>query len=695
MKIRDIMKTQVVTLLPEMTMSQAATIFTRTIMDGAPVVNEQRQLIGLITKSHFIQACADGEPQKYIVKDRMITEVFTLPENMTLDKLQQDADIYRYSCFPVVDNAKNVIGIVNRTDLVKCLSERYVSLADEINAVLHSVSNGVIATNSYGIVTLFNKAAEEITGLKAQAVLGHYAEEVIHNSGLKRVLEKGRAEINQQQTINQCKIITNRSPIIKDNNIVGAVAVFQDVTELQAVAAELESVKNLKSTLESAIESVFEGIVVVDKNGIITMINQAYKEFLGVETQEVVGKHVAEVIPNTRMHFVAKSGKAEFAEIQRIGDNQVVVTRIPIIKDNEVTGAVGKVLFKDIKDVKLLSRRLNTLQSEIEYYKEELQKAHGGKYTLDSIIGNSEKMQWLKSLAKRAAKGNSTILLLGESGTGKELFAHAIHHSSPRSHGAFIKINCAAVPENLLETELFGYDEGAFTGARKGGKPGKFELANGGTIFLDEIGDMTMAMQAKLLRVLQEREIERVGGTKTSKIDVRVIAATNCDLESMIERGAFRQDLYYRLNIMNIVIPPLRERKEDIPMICATLLNKMNKLSQYEVEGISSEAMSLLTGYSWPGNVRELENILERAINLIDEESLIEPQHLPSLFRKIHKTTESEDKEQKLAGIIGDTEKQAIYKALEAAGGNKSKAAKLLGIHRSGFYQKLQKYNIK
>ncbi len=695
MKIRDIMNRQVVTVLPDMTMSQAAFIFTKTVMDGAPVVNEQGQLIGLITKSHFIQACADGEPQNYIVKDRMITEVFTLPENMTLDKLQQNADIYRYSCFPVVDNAKNLIGIVNRTNLVKYLSECNVSLADEIHAVLHSVSNGVIATNSEGVVTLFNKAAEEITGLDPEVVIGYYAEEVIPNSGLRRVLESGRGEINQKQTINQCKIIVNRSPIIKDNKVMGAVAIFQDVTELQAVAAELESVKNLKSTLESAIESQFEGIVVVDKNGIITMINQAYKEFLGLETQEVLGKHVAEVIPNTRMHFVAKSGKAEFADIQRIGDNQVVVTRIPIIKDNEVTGAVGKVLFKDIKDVKLLSRKLTTLQSEIEYYKEELHKAHGGKYTLDSIIGNSEKMQWLKSLAKRAAKGNSTILILGESGTGKELFAHAIHHASPRSHGPFIKINCAAVPENLLEAELFGYDDGAFTGARKGGKPGKFELANGGTIFLDEIGDMTMAMQAKLLRVLQEREIERVGGTKTSKIDVRVVAATNCDLESMIERGGFRQDLYYRLNIITILIPPLRERKEDIPMLCATLLNKINKQFHDGVEGISPEAMKLLTDYRWPGNVRELENVLERAINLIDEELVIEPQHLPPVLKKMHKTTESEDKEQKLAGIIGDTEKQAIYKALEAAGGNKSKAAKLLGIHRSGFYQKLQKYNIR
>lgn len=694
MRIRDIMNSNVTTVQPDMSLRQAAGVFIRTVMDGAPVVDKNGRLIGLITKSHFIEAFADDSQELYTVQDVMITDVFTLSESMTISQLQQKREIYLYSCFPVLDNLQRPIGIINRTDLVKYLSERSLFLADEMQAVLNSVCNGVIATNAEGVITIFNPAAEYITGLTSESVLGRYVEDAIPNSGLQRVLRTGVAEINQKQNINNCQIITNRSPIIKNNKILGAVAIFQDVTELQAVAAELETVKSLKSTLESAIESVFEGIVVVDATGLITMMNQSYGEFLGIDARAVVGQHVADVIPNTRMHIVAQTGKPEFAEVQRIKDNQVVVTRIPIVKDGEVAGAVGKVLFRDVKDVKLLARKLNTLQSELEYYKEELRKVHGGKYTVERIIGNSEKMQWLKSLATKAAKGNSTILILGESGTGKELFAHAIHNASSRCHGPLIKVNCAAVPENLLEAELFGYDEGAFTGARKGGKPGKFELANGGSIFLDEIGDMTMAMQAKLLRVLQEREIERVGGTKTSKVDVRIIAATNRDLESMIENGEFRQDLYYRLNIITILIPPLRERKEDIPMLCATLLNKINSQFQYGVEGVSPSAMKLLTDYNWPGNVRELENVLERAVNLMDNDTFIESQHLPPLLKKTHKSQETEEKDKNLAGILGDTEKEAIYKALEAAGGNKSKAAKLLGIHRSGFYQKLQKYNI-
>ncbi|EAX47964.1 sigma54 specific transcriptional regulator, Fis family [Thermosinus carboxydivorans Nor1] len=695
MRVRDLMSTRVVTVTPGMTLQQTARIFDSVGIDGAPVVDANGKLIGLVTKSHLIKALAADNFYNLRVGDVMTPDVFTLQENTTIQELQQNNRIFRYGRFPVVDGENRPIGFITRTDLVKYLSERSLFLADEMQAVLNSVCNGVIVTNADGIVTLFNPAAEYITGLSSEDVIGRFADDVIPNSGLQRVLKTGVAELNQKQHIGNCEIITNRTPIVKDNKIKGAVAIFQDITQLQAIAAELEYVKNLKSTLESAIESMFEGFVAVDKNGYITMMNQAYGEFLGVDAKEVIGRHVTEVIENTRMHIVAQTGKPEIGEVQRIGKHAVVVTRKPIIQDGEVVGAVGKILFKDVKDFKMLARKLNSLQSELEYYKEELRKVHGGKYTIESIVGQSEKMEWLKTIAAKAAKGNSTVLILGESGTGKELFAHAIHNASARRHGPFIKVNCAALPESLLESELFGYDEGAFTGARKGGKPGKIELANGGTFFLDEIGDMTLAMQAKLLRVLQEREIERVGGTKTNKVDVRIIAATNRDLEKMIERGEFRQDLYYRLNIISLHIPPLRERKEDIPLLCTALLKKINVQVQHWVDGVSPEAMELLLAYDWPGNVRELENVLERAVNLMEEdERQILPEHLPPALKKIHKAKDLDDGLKDLAGILCDTEKQAIYKALEATGGNKSKAAKLLGIHRSGFYQKLHKYNI-
>lgn len=567
----------------------------------------------------------------------------------------------------------------------------------EMLAVLNSVSNGVLVVNSDGIITLFNTAAETISGLSRADVVGRMVEDVIPNTELMRVLETGVTEINQQQNIGKCIILTNRTPIIIDNKLVGAVAVFQDITEFTEMTNQLEDVTRLKGTLESVVENLQDAIAVVNKQGIIQLMNKAYGEFLNIDTSTVVGKHVRDVIPNTRLHLVVQEGKAEVTEIQKIQDNNCIVTRIPIIKDGEIIGAIGHLIFKDVKDLRTLAGRISKLESELEYYKEELCKAYGGKYTFDNIVGNSDKMKWLREIAAKAAKGTSTVLILGESGTGKELFAHAVHNASRRGEGPFIKVNCAALPENLLEAELFGYEEGAFTGARKGGKPGKFELANGGTIFLDEIGEMSLAMQVKLLRVLQERELERLGGTKTTKLDIRVIAATNRDLETMIEENRFRQDLYYRLNIFTINIPPLRERLEDIPLLCKILLKKINSQVEHQVEGVIPEAMALLLQYNWPGNVRELENILERTVNLMDDETQIKPKHLPPMIKKGSKGGEPqviEESPNDLADIKEDAEKQAILRALTATSGNKSKAAKMLGIHRSGFYQKLQKYNI-
>ena len=699
MKVRDLMSRKLITLNAGVFLSDAAQIFFENNIDGAPVIDDDGMLIGLLTKTHLIQSIAQqNDIAAQRVRDVMTANVFSLKDTMLVQELQQNNLIFKYGRFPVVDSHNQPIGFVTRTDLVRYLSEKSLSMAEEFEAVLHSASNGVMAINAAGIVTIFNPAAQVITGMRAENVVGRSINDVMPDAaGLMNVLQTGVVQLNQKIQFGNSQIITKRSPIVKNNKIVGAVAIFQDVTELQKIASELEEVKNLKSTLDSIVNSIFDCIVVVNKNGYVTMMNDAYGEFLNTDPKKAVGKHITDVIENTRMHIVAQTGKAEICDMQKIGEHNTVVTRIPIVKDGEVTGAVGKMVFRDVKDLRVLARKLTSLQSELEYYKEELQKVQGGKYTIESIIGSGEKIQWLKMIALRAAKGQSTVLVTGESGTGKELFAQAIHYASNRRHGPFIKINCASIPENLLESELFGYEEGAFTGARKGGKPGKFELANGGTIFLDEIGDMSMPMQAKLLRVLQEREVERVGGTKTSSVDVRVIAATNQDLETMMSQGTFRQDLYYRLNIIALHIPPLRERREDLPELCEALLRKVNRTLQFDVDGVSREAMELLMQYDWPGNVRELENVLERSVNLMDEVGDILPEHLPPTMRRpaTKPALSNQEETKELAGIMEEAEKQAIYKALETAGGNRSQAAKILGIHRSGFYQKLSKYQIK
>jgi len=284
------------------------------------------------------------------------------------------------------------------------------------------------------------------------------------------------------------------------------------------------------------------------------------------------------------------------------------------------------------------------------------------------------------------------VLIRGESGTGKELLAHAIHNLSPRRSCPFVKVNCAAVPENLLESELFGYEEGAFTGAKKGGKPGKFEQAHGGTIFLDEIGDMPLKMQVKILRVLQEKEVERLGSTKTINVDVRVIAATNRNLERLINERKFREDLFYRLNVVNLEIPPLRERKEDIPLLADFLVKKLCKSLGIGEKNISQSTYNVLLRYKWPGNVRELENALERALNVIDSD-IIQPEHLPYYIRQSGNSLK--DGVFNLKSIVEETEKETIKRALNADGGSSLEAAKLLGISKSTFYDKLAKYGIK
>jgi DNA-binding NtrC family response regulator/iron only hydrogenase large subunit-like protein len=334
---------------------------------------------------------------------------------------------------------------------------------------------------------------------------------------------------------------------------------------------------------------------------------------------------------------------------------------------------------------------LSKSRGEIEYYRDRLNMSTARKFVLDSIIGESPIIISLKSIIEKAAKGNATVLIQGESGVGKEVVAQAIHNLSSRSGSPFIGINCAALPELLLESELFGYEEGAFTGARKGGKPGKFELANGGTILLDEIGDLPLAMQGKLLRVLQEREFERVGGTKTVKFDVRVLAATNRDLRKLAAEGKFRIDLFYRLNVLPVYVPPLRERKQDIPLLIGFFIEKFTREKVISPKVFSEECLEALLQYTWPGNVRELENIIERSLFLA-EGSVIRQNVLPPHIRELCRKGSGEIVSMKEA--VKKVERQLILDALNMARNNKQLAAKLLGITRVTLYQKIKEYGI-
>jgi transcriptional regulator with PAS, ATPase and Fis domain len=466
---------------------------------------------------------------------------------------------------------------------------------------------------------------------------------------------------------------------------------MENTIHLQSQVADDALVKNLNRIFDP----VPVPIILLNKHTEILMINQPFADYLGYSREEIMGKRVDVVDTNTRFPYVFKSKKPEiYCKHKFSNGHTALVHRIPVLDDNgEVAYGFGMVVFDDLRSLQEVLERNKLLEGKLMIYQEELKNIRGAKYSWDTIIGNSLVMQHVKMMSSKAAKTDSNVLIIGESGTGKELFAHAIHNDSKRFDGPFVKINCAAIPKDLLESELFGYEEGAFTGAKKHGKVGKFELANGGTIFLDEIGDMPLDMQVKILRVLQEKEIERIGGNRTIPIDTRIIAATNRDLKERIREGEFREDLYYRLNVINIEVPPLRKRKEDVELITLKLMEKLsNNLGRY-VSNITVEALESLKQYNWPGNIRELENVIERAINMTDTES-IEMQHLPA-FMIAEPSDELKDTPLvSLRTAVEEVEKSTIHNCLKAVGYNKLKAAKILGISRTSLYEKIEKYHI-
>ncbi|MBM7648271.1 transcriptional regulator with PAS, ATPase and Fis domain [Bacillus ectoiniformans] len=456
--------------------------------------------------------------------------------------------------------------------------------------------------------------------------------------------------------------------------------------------------------LEEIINLAAEWVVVVDCDGVILYINSAYCDFLETSVKEAIGRHVTEVIENTRMHIVTKTRQPEIASIHSIKGSEMIANRHPLFVNDQLVGAVGTVMFRNSEDWLAYSKKVQPLLEELKYYKKRFENELKSKYSFDDLIGENEQFVNAKKLAQRVSGSQSAVLLLGESGTGKELFAHGIHGASNRGVFPFVRVNSASIPEHLLESELFGYEEGAFTGAKKGGKKGKFELAHRGTIFLDEIGDMPLAMQSKLLRVLQEKEIERVGGQTPTPIDVRVIAATHRNLEEMVKRGEFRQDLYYRLNVMKIEIPSLKQRTEDLEAIANVLLKKLEKKFNRQHITISPEVINRLLLHSWPGNIRELENVLERSVNVLDE-NVIRRAHLPLYLREDIQPNEADEEAQDAfkrdpAGILplkqtlAAAEVKALKQALAAADGNKQEAAKILGISKTSFYDKYKFYGL-
>lgn len=452
--------------------------------------------------------------------------------------------------------------------------------------------------------------------------------------------------------------------------------IMNEASEIHGVDKLLHENALMQERLQMILESVQDGICVVDRSGEVTYVNPSYLRIVHKTPEMVVGQNVFETAADGNRCAVLRSGIARIGSIRHKKDGTTIVANVnPIFVDGEIAGVVS--VIKDITEIQTLMERLSQVSAKAEYLEQELLRTKKTAQAFANYIGKSGKVVDVLALASKAADSSANVLIRGESGTGKEVIAEGIHYASGRRRGPFIRVNCGAIPGALLESELFGHEKGAFTGAVRR-KLGKFELANHGTIFLDEIGELDKNLQVKLLRVLQQKEFDRVGGEETIHVDVRIIAATNRDLEAMVREGTFRDDLYYRLNVIPIILPPLRDRPDDIPLLVEHFIEKISKENKKDVRGITPDAMQMFMHYRWPGNVRELENVIERVITLMDTD-LITAAMLPSYIKGDIAGREVQSLADDTVLPWEEYEKQIIANALRQ-GTSFNGAAKLLRI---------------
>jgi PAS domain S-box-containing protein len=564
--------------------------------------------------------------------------------------------------------------------------------------VLNAIYNGIVAIDAEGIITYFNKTAERIFSLPAHEAINQYILNVLPNTGgkLLECLKTGTPFYGEKLKGEEVTLISNINPVINNGKISGVVSVFQDISEIEKITGELDLFKDMKNWLDTIIDSSYDGLWICDHEGKVLRINKASERINGVKAEQVIGKNMKELIAeglfDKSVTLEVLKRRTSVTIIQQIkGGKKILVTGNPIFNEN------GEIAFvvtndRDISELDRLRGQLQEAQALAKGYSSKISELEMKGVDLSNIIFRSEEMQRIIEMALRVAHVDTTVLLLGESGVGKGMIAKLIHKHSNRSDGPFIRVDLAGIPDSLVESELFGYEKGAFTGAKTEGKPGFFELANQGTLFLDEIGEIPLRTQSKLLRFLEDHEIIHVGGTEPKEIDVRVIAATNKKIEEMVTAKTFRKDLYYRLNVVPIHIFPLRERRDDILPLTFHFLEKFNQ-SHRKKKNISPEAIETLLQYDFPGNIRELANLIERLV-VVTEEDHIETKDLPgSMISYIAKaipfsfSTENAS----LKAALERYESMIIENAIEKYGSQRE-AAKALKVDQGTISRKLKKH---
>lgn len=530
--------------------------------------------------------------------------------------------------------------------------------------------------NLKGIISL-----TDISKIKSQ----NLSEDVF----VKNFMRKSLITINRNTSLLECRNIMiknkiGRLPVVENGYIIGVIR-EEEIRDYFYMKME-----EVGEKLNHIINNIHEAVCVVDNEGIVIIWNKNAEKLYGVLSNDILGKKLEKFFPEAVLLIVLNTKKPiDDTYHSPRKDTEVVVSAQPIFIDGEFVGAVST--DRDVTQVKKLSYQLEKATNTLEFLESEVKKFSSDNF--ENIIGKSEKLIKTIGIARQVAKTNASILILGESGTGKEVFSRAIHDYSGK-RGLFVPVNCSAIPSELFESEFFGYESGAFTGASRKGKTGIFELANNGTVFLDEIADLPMHMQAKLLRVLQENEIRRIGGEKTISINVRIISATNKDLKEMVEKEKFREDLYYRLNVVEINLPPLRERKGDIALLIHSFLKEVCEKNNKEMPKIDKKVIDILQSYEWKGNIRELKNTIEHLV-VLSSDNIIDEELVPDyIFERVNKRIKTEEYPLDLNEAILKIEVETIKRALNLSNGNKAKAAKILNIPRSTLYYKIDTYKI-
>jgi PAS domain S-box-containing protein len=688
------MSTDPVTLTLAHTIREASRVFIDHEIDGAPVIDEHGRMAGLLTKSHLYRVLAgDGDPNA-TVGQIMTTSVLTgHPDEKVRNLIKRSV-----GRLPVVDQDK-VVGMITRSDLAYAYFNSFIYLSNELQTILDSTHNLIVAIDKNARITLVNRAAENFLDIKSTDVLGREIMQVIPNSGLVETLVTGCPRPVQKIMLKNSLFISNRTPILEDGEIIGAVAVLQDISELENISRELENVKELNREMDAIIESSYDGLYLTNGQGITLRVNEAFEKLTGVPAIEMVGLNVEDlvrergIVSESVSALVLKQGKPVTIMQRTLAGRTALTTGTPVFdRKGRIFRVVSNV--RDITELMQLKQQLVQAQGLSKHYESEL-RALQMQYDTEKLIVGSRIMKELLDNVTRIAQVKSTVLITGESGTGKELIAEIIHTNSPRRKGPFIKINCGAIASNLLESELFGYDPGAFTGAKKGGRAGYFELAVGGTILLDEISELPFSLQANLLRVIQNKEIMRVGGEKTIPVDVRIIAATNRDVGQLVANNQFREDLYYRLNVVPVEVPPLRARKEEIPLLAAHFIKLFNKKYDMHKE-LFPDVIDILMNYDWPGNVRELENVIERLVVTIPRDVLTGedlPNNLKNFMRKDVHPQISVEGVLPLKEAVEFVEREIISHAYSRYRATRE-VARHLGIDPSTVLRKAAKYGI-